>query len=63
MEKPKEVEHNPVCPYCDKEISNLNLHYWRVKGLVLGESGRIGAYSCPNCGKLLGVASIAWGKE
>jgi len=63
VDKPKEVEHNPICPHCDEEISSLDLHCWRVKGLVLGESGRIGAYSCPSCGKLLGVASIAWGKE
>ena len=63
VEKPKEVEHNPVCPYCSEEISQLNLHHWEIKGLVLKEMGRIGAFSCPNCKKLLGVASIAWGKE
>ena len=61
--KPKEVEHNPVCPYCETEISHLDLHPWQIKGLVLREMGRIGAFSCPNCKKILGVASIAWGKE
>jgi len=63
VEKPKEVEHDPICPYCGKEIPYLNLHPWRIKGLVLKETGRIGAFSCPHCNKLLGVASIAWGKE
>jgi hypothetical protein len=63
MEKPRQVEHNPICPYCDKEIPHLDVHCWRVKGVVLKEDGRIGAFSCPSCGKFLGVASIAWGKE
>ena len=63
VDRPKEVEHNPICPYCDREIPYLNLHTWRVRGIVLQESGRIGAFSCPNCKKFLGVASVAWGKE
>jgi len=63
MEKPQEVEYDPICPYCNKEIPHLNLHNWRVKGLVFSETGRIGAFSCPNCKKFLSVASIAWGKE
>jgi len=63
MEKPKEAEYNPICPHCDKKIPYLNAHCWEVRGFILKEGGRIGAFSCPNCKKFLGVASIAWGKE
>ena len=62
MEKPRVVEHNPICPYCGKEIPHVDAHYWLVRGIVLQEGGRIGAFSCPNCKKLLGLASVAWGK-
>lgn len=63
VEKPKQVEHNPVCPYCDQEIPYLNSHGWKKKDVLLTTPGSIAAFSCPNCRKLLSVASVAWGKE
>lgn len=63
VEKPKGVEHDPICPYCENEIPYLNLHRWTAKVFVIKEMGAIGAFSCPHCKRFLGVASVFWGKE
>lgn len=58
MEKIKitEVEHHPVCPYCDRKLSEI--HWHKVKGASMSQVGYVAIYSCPHCRKvLLGTAS------
>ena len=64
MEKLEEVDYNPKCPYCDVEIDHLNVHRSEAKDLILFElKAKLGIFSCPNCRRLLGTASLAWGEK
>ena len=64
MEKPEEVDYDPKCPYCDKEIEHLKIHHSeasRFLGLKL--SAKLGVFSCPHCRRILGIASRAYGEQ
>ena len=63
METPKQSTEDPICPYCNNAIPHLNFHKWEREGVLLTVKGSIGAFSCPSCKKLLGVASVAFGSE
>lgn len=63
MDKPEKAEYNPVCPFCDREITHLISHESQAKSLLGLTSAKLGYYSCPNCRKFLGMASRAYGES
>lgn len=64
METPEESKDNPICPHCKQVVQNLNVHKWPAsKFLGLEVSGTVGAYSCPNCKAILGMANVFTGTK
>ena len=49
----KEVDYEPLCPYCETELREV--HYRRMQTLRLYEY----LYICPHCRKVLGVGTAA----
>ena len=52
MEKIKltQVEDHPVCPHCDKKLTEI--HWHKMSGSI-GGSGYVAVYSCSHCKKML----------
>lgn len=68
MKELQEVDYDPICPYCEKEIDQLCLHARRGATLLNKDEplAGISALSCPHCKKLLGTSTLAfhhWKKE
>ena len=57
MEKIKvtEVQHHPVCPFCEKKLSEMNWH--KVRGVSRSSVGYVAIYSCPHCRKVLATSA------
>ena len=62
MKELKEVDYNPICPHCGKEIEQLCLHPRRGSTLLRKEAplAGISALSCPHCRKLIGASTLAF---
>jgi len=53
MEKIKltEEQRHPICPHCERELTEMNWHKVKGSGSSLGY---VAIYSCPHCRKVLG---------
>ena len=56
MDKPERVDHNPHCPHCEREIERLCAHEFPTGELLFLKFSSVGAFSCPHCKNLLGIA-------
>ncbi len=47
----KEVDYDPLCPHCEKELDEI--HWRRIKSWMINEY----MFICPACKKILGIGS------
>ena len=64
MEKPEEIDYDPICPHCDQEVQHLKIHHSEASSFLgLKLNARLGVFSCPSCRRILGMASRAYGEK
>ena len=49
--KVTEAEYHPLCPHCERKLSEV--HWHKIKGNSMS-LGYVAIYSCPHCRKVLG---------